>query len=190
MITSAETSINKRRPAVCGLVRLEAGQVVYDHGCGKYPQYVREWAESQGCEYYGFDPYHSTPADAVKRIGLVFRGGADVVLLSNVLNVISTAESRAACLRAAAARWIEMEYETPYSPSDEESAEEIPFAYTTYGDDEDDVQVYVDAVHLEFIFELNGYERIRQDVDADDIQYVDFSEIIADAYDLLTKKED
>ena len=101
-ITSAETSINKRRPAVCGLVRLEAGQVVYDHGCGKYPQYVQEWAESQGCEYYGFDPYHSTPADAVKRIGLVFRGGADVVLLSNVLNVISTAESRAACLMAAA----------------------------------------------------------------------------------------
>lgn len=101
-ITSAETSINKRQPAICGLVRLKAGQVVYDHGCGKYPQYVREWAESHGCECYSFDPYHSTPAEAVRRIGLVFRGGADVVLLSNVLNVISTAEDRAACLRAAA----------------------------------------------------------------------------------------
>lgn len=99
-------------------------------------------------------------------------------------------KNRSYDLYVAAARWIEMEYETPYSPSEEESAEEIPFAYTTYGDDEDDVQVYVDAVHLEFIFELNGYDRVRQDVDADDIQYVDFSEIIADAYDLLTKKED
>lgn len=93
-------------------------------------------------------------------------------------------------LYVAAARWIEMEYETPYSPSDEESAEEIPFAYTTYGDGEDEVQVYVDAVHLEFIFELNGYERVRLDVDADDIQYVDFSGIIAEAYDLLTTKGD
>lgn len=99
-------------------------------------------------------------------------------------------KNRSYDLYVAAVKWIEEEYGVPYSPSENDSAEEIPFAYTTYGDDEDDVQVYVDAVHLEFIFELNGYDRVRQDVDADDIQYVDFSEIIADAYDLLTKKED
>lgn len=91
-------------------------------------------------------------------------------------------------LYVAAARWIEMEYGNPYSALDEESAEEMPFAYTTYGDNEDDVQVYVDAVHLEFIFELNGYDRVRKDVEAEDIQYVDFSEITAEAYDALSSE--
>lgn len=79
--------------------------------------------------------------------------------------------------------WIEREYDVEYDFRD--NPEEIPFAYTTYGDDEDDVQVYVDAVHMEFIFELNGNSRVRKSVDASDIPYVDFSEIIAEAYDLL-----
>lgn len=99
-------------------------------------------------------------------------------------------KNRSYDLYVAAAKWIEEEYGVPYSPSENDSAEEIPFAYTTYGDNEDDVQIYVDAVHLEFIYELNGYTRVRQDIEAEDIPYVDFSEIIADAYDLLTTKED
>lgn len=91
-------------------------------------------------------------------------------------------------LYVAAAEWIEKEYGEPYSSTGD--PEQIPFAYTTYGDDEDDVQVYVDAVHLEFIYELNGYDRVREDVEADDIQYVDFSEIIAEAYDALSSEKD
>lgn len=97
-------------------------------------------------------------------------------------------KNRSYDLYVAAAEWIEKEYGEPYSSTGD--PEQIPFAYTTYGDDEDDVQVYVDAVHLEFIYELNGYDRVWQAVEAEDIQYVDFSEIIADAYDALSSEKD
>lgn len=99
-------------------------------------------------------------------------------------------KNRSYDLYKAAIEWIEKEYGVPYSPSENDSAEEFSFAYTTYGDDEDDVQIYVDAVHLEFIYELNGYDRVRQDVEAEDIPYVDFSDITAEAYSLLKDGED
>lgn len=97
-------------------------------------------------------------------------------------------KNRSYDLYVAAAKWIEEEYGEPYSSTG--NPEEIPFAYTTYGDDEDDVQVYVDAVHLEFIFELNGYDRVWQSVEAEDIPYVDFSEITAEAYDILSSEKE
>lgn len=96
-------------------------------------------------------------------------------------------KNRSYDLYVAAAKWIEEEYGEPYSSVGD--PEQMPFAYTTYGDDEDDVQIYVDTVHLEFIFELNGYDRVRQDVEAEDIQYVDFSEITAEAHDLLSSEK-
>lgn len=114
--SSANTSINQRKPAICGLVTLRKGQVVYDHGCGKYPQYMQDWVESQGCVYYGFDPYHGTAGQELRKFTLYGLNGADVTLLSNVLNVIDSREARAKCLQEAAryTRWGGCIYITVY----------------------------------------------------------------------------
>ena len=81
--TSANTSINKRLPALFGKLpdNIRNCQML-DYGCGKYPEYVRQWAEKRGISVTSYDKYNYLSDNWYKDHGY------DVVTLSNVLNVI------------------------------------------------------------------------------------------------------
>lgn len=81
MRTSANTSINKRVPAVFKKVDWQEGTINLDYGCGKYPEYATQYLAEQGVINVPYDPYNyitDTPRD----------GYYDTVTLSNVLNVV------------------------------------------------------------------------------------------------------
>lgn len=98
--TSKDTSINSSKlPAIYKLVNFPKGSVVLDFGGGRYDNGV-EYLNSIGCEGYVYDPYNRTSehnAAVVKAIRS--NGGADIVLNSNVLNVIKEAAARRTVLK-------------------------------------------------------------------------------------------
>ena len=83
--TSANTSINsKKLPAIYKMVsnRISDEQKVLDYGCGKYfDNYCL------GNNYYGYDPYNRPQTE-------LLNSQYDVVLCSNVLNVVMELEQR------------------------------------------------------------------------------------------------
>ena len=86
--TSAMTSVNaKKVPALFTLMktvgRIKEGTTVFDYGCGRYPEIVKNFVEEAGGEYAFWDPnWFPADGDFTKRY--------DLVCLSNVLNVIPT----------------------------------------------------------------------------------------------------
>lgn len=98
--TSKETSINNSKlPAIYNMVNFPKGATVLDYGCGRYDNAL-EYLESLGCIAYGYDPYNRTAehnAEVVKAIRA--NGGADIVLNSNVLNVIKEPAARRTVLK-------------------------------------------------------------------------------------------
>lgn len=98
--TSKETSINNSKlPAIYKLVNFPKGATVLDYGCGRYDNGL-EYLESLGCTAYGYDPYNRTSehnSAVVKAIRA--NGGADIVLNSNVLNVIKEPAARRTVLK-------------------------------------------------------------------------------------------
>jgi hypothetical protein len=90
-VTSANTSINKTRaPAIVKLVEkidgFQPGQTVLDWGCGKYPEVTEKALEKHRLNYAGYDPYNRTRDENLNCWASFYK--ADVVLMSNVLNVI------------------------------------------------------------------------------------------------------
>lgn len=85
-ITSKGTSINKTKlPAIYNKIDWESlscikGRNILDIGCGRYTDHIKEFVESKGFRYTGYDPYWATDADLTKEY--------DVIICSNVLNVI------------------------------------------------------------------------------------------------------
>lgn len=98
--TSKDTSINSSKlPAIYKFVNFPKGSVVLDFGGGKFDNGV-EYLQSLGCEGYVYDPYNRTAehnAEVVKAIRA--NGGADIVLNSNVLNVIKEPSARRTVLK-------------------------------------------------------------------------------------------
>lgn len=98
--SSKDTSINSSKlPAIYKLVNFPKGSVVLDFGGGRYDNGV-EYLNSIGCEGYVYDPYNRTSehnSAVVKAIRS--NGGADIVLNSNVLNVIKEAAARRTVLK-------------------------------------------------------------------------------------------
>lgn len=60
--------------------------VVFDYGCGRYPENIQSYLSHLGIEYVGFDPYWFP--DAYPENGKYGFANADVIICSNVLNVI------------------------------------------------------------------------------------------------------
>lgn len=97
--TSATTSINDRLPAVVKLMDRAgvswSGRRVLDYGCGQYPVHVVRAAMDRGAAaVVSYDKYHHvnmTTGDGT--------GAADLVILSNVLNVIDSPDVRADVVR-------------------------------------------------------------------------------------------
>lgn len=83
--TSKNTSINSKRvPALFNKFCFK-GKSVLDYGCGKYPEIIREYVESCSGEYFGYDPYNL--GNEIPKNQMF-----DVVIISNVLNVIQEDE--------------------------------------------------------------------------------------------------
>ena len=94
--TSRETSINRKKlPAVYGKAELNARNV-FDYGCGRYTEHIREHVESLGKCYFPYDPYNVNPLDnwrSDESVTLLLKNGVAVdVICSNVLNVIDDEE--------------------------------------------------------------------------------------------------
>lgn len=105
--SSASTSINSHRlPAVytrltkdaeAGRINLE-GLSVLDMGCGQYTDHLQAWAEAHGVTWYGLDPNHGTAG--VSEYDPETSGPVDLVICSNVLNVIDQPVGRLCLIKA------------------------------------------------------------------------------------------
>ena len=93
MITSANTSINKRIPALFKLVQWKSGTVNLDYGCGKYPEYARDYVTEKGVLNVSYDPYNYRKTEDT-----YFHFRYDTITLSNVLNVIESEQTRKSVL--------------------------------------------------------------------------------------------
>lgn len=88
-ITSKGTSINKTKlPAIYNKIdwdNVRTGVRLLDIGCGRYTDHIKEFVESKGFHYTGYDPYWAPDADLSERY--------DIIICSNVLNVIDDDEA-------------------------------------------------------------------------------------------------
>lgn len=85
---SSETSVNSGRlPAIVHIWDdcIISGLTILDYGCGKYDN-TREFLESKGFKYFGYDPFNRTPEENWKATAHV---NYDCAILSNVLNVVA-----------------------------------------------------------------------------------------------------
>ena len=90
--TSKATSINRSKlPAVYRKATLTARNV-FDYGCGRYTEHIRQYVESLGKRYFPYDPYNQPPMDNAETDELVTMLLDNYVpvdmVCSNVLNVI------------------------------------------------------------------------------------------------------
>lgn len=90
---SANTSINsKKLPAIYnkinwGLVQILSPHVffkVLDYGCGRYQNHLKEFINSKGGIFYGYDPFWNPDFENDDALNC----HPDIVICSNVLNVI------------------------------------------------------------------------------------------------------
>lgn len=98
--TSADTSINSSKlPAIYRLVQFNEGDVVLDYGGGRFDNGI-EYLESLGCIARVYDPYNRSNEYNQETLKIIREnGGADIVLCSNVLNVIDTESARLTVLK-------------------------------------------------------------------------------------------
>ena len=91
--TSADTSVNKDKlPAIFGKAKkhgyLKANMKVLDYGCGKFPQLAQKYLKGIGALYIGYDKYNLSNNENAMAFHYGINTGYDLVLCSNVLNVI------------------------------------------------------------------------------------------------------
>ena len=93
--TSADTSINRNKlPAIYrklskrGILK----GTVLDFGCGKYTAHSAEYCAENGADYHGVDKYNRTSDENLAEIVYCATHGTDIVICSNVLNVIDSEE--------------------------------------------------------------------------------------------------
>lgn len=91
-VTSKNTSINKRVPAIAKLIEQTADMKtienlgIYDLGCGKYPEYFAKWCEERNIPYIGED-VHQFKGIYSGRFAYAMDCNP-VAVSSNVLNVL------------------------------------------------------------------------------------------------------
>jgi len=98
--TYADTSINSSKlPAIYKLVQFSEGDVVLDYGGGRFDNGM-DYLESLGCIARVYDPYNRSTDYNQETLRIIREnGGADIVLCSNVLNVIDTESARLTVLK-------------------------------------------------------------------------------------------
>lgn len=87
-ITSANTSINTLNRAYKDIKgKYPNGTVILDYGCGKYNK-NKEYAETCGYEWYGYDPYNRAKSEN----DVALAQNPEVIMCNNVLNVLENTE--------------------------------------------------------------------------------------------------
>ena len=82
--TSANTRLNQI-PCVHKYIDYDSVDTILDYGCGKYTKF-KEFIESKGIEYHGYDPYHKTAKENTVALSCT----PDLIVCCNVLNVIGS----------------------------------------------------------------------------------------------------
>ena len=95
--TSANTSINSAKlPAIYNKINwhraILTNETIMDYGCGKFNN-AKDFVEGIGFEWHGYDKYNrSKEENGMVLDFLLEKGTADIVICSNVLNVIDSEE--------------------------------------------------------------------------------------------------
>ncbi len=92
-ITSEATSLN-HIPRLHKLVPVE-GACVLDYGCGKYDTGARYLYEQGALVVASWDPFNRDPEANVQAAVWMYQHSADIILCSNVLNVLQEEKVRA-----------------------------------------------------------------------------------------------
>lgn len=98
--SSKGTSVNKNKPPAIFTkidkhVGWNAGDVLFDIGCGKYPEVIASFLKPKKVIYIPTDPFNKTLKDNLKVLETFHRHGpANIVTISNVLNVIRERKER------------------------------------------------------------------------------------------------
>lgn len=93
--TSANTSISGKVNRIYKFMvenGFPKGTTILDFGCGKYDN-NKEFAEANGFEWYGYDPYNRTDEYNLRTTDRFDEEYPDVIVCSNVLNVIDSDEA-------------------------------------------------------------------------------------------------
>lgn len=90
-VTSKNTSINKRVPAIAKLLEKNVASYIlqeglYDLGCGKYPEYMAKWCEERNIPYIGEDIHQFTGIYSGRFAYAM--NAHPTAISSNVLNVL------------------------------------------------------------------------------------------------------
>lgn len=97
-ITSKNTSVNTTKlPQIYSLIdwpELKKAYpnftrpIVFDYGCGKSTDHIKHFLRLMGFQYVGYDPYWKTEEENERALN----NGFDIIICSNVLNVIKEKE--------------------------------------------------------------------------------------------------
>lgn len=98
--TSRATAVNGKAgklPAIYKKLNLE-GLAILDIGCGAYTDHINDYITAKGGYWYGIDPYnqsaeHNTNVLAIWNMASVVCEKQQLVISSNVLNVLDTEEA-------------------------------------------------------------------------------------------------
>lgn len=95
---SDRTSINaKLMPKTVGILQdrgfIRRGMVILDLGAGRFDNVIA-WGAAEGVKVYPFDPFNRTKSENLRTVEAVRGGQADLVMVSNVLNVIKERKNR------------------------------------------------------------------------------------------------
>lgn len=87
--TSKGTSINSTRlPSVYRKMNLVPNTYVFDFGCGRYTDHIRQYLKENELLYLPYDPYNQTDEVNKSSIRTLLMNGCSAIVCSNVLNVI------------------------------------------------------------------------------------------------------
>lgn len=100
MITSAKTARNQLPRIHHVLKGLKKGIQIFDIGCGKSEK-LQCWCEDNGLKYIGYDPHHQSELIQEFALDLIAKHPPQVVIISNVLNVIKERNERIKVLNQA-----------------------------------------------------------------------------------------
>ena len=102
--TSANTSINSTKlPAVYSKIDYkkaweEGNHIIADYGCGKFDN-AKDFVEGMGFKWLGYDKFNRSYAENIKFVDYLLDRAADIMVCSNVLNVIDNEEEIARIAR-------------------------------------------------------------------------------------------
>lgn len=95
--TSANTSINSTKlPAVYSKIDFakaweEGNQIIADYGCGKFDN-AKEYVQDMGFNWFGYDKFNRSYEENCNFVDCLTDRAVDIMVCSNVLNVIDSEE--------------------------------------------------------------------------------------------------